>query len=159
MLMLMRGGPALAPPQMNRRVLAAFLQNDGHVVSLAVDGADAVAQFEVQMPRLDGHGATRAIRGVERGLGLASPTPIVACTAFSSSHDRAGVMSSGMSDYLSKPVARSLLLSVISKWAPRRGSVGAPAEPGPAAAPPPPLAQAAQTDGEATAPSAPAPAP
>eukprot|EP00741_Cyanophora_paradoxa_P012368 tig00020610_g11951.t1 len=131
--------------EMNRRVLSAFLASDGHRVATASDGEEAAMLFEarararaadpeqprgpvfdfifmdVQMPKLDGHGATRRIRAFEAAMALPARTTIIACTAFSTSHDRDGVIRSGMDDYLTKPVSRSVILSTITKWASGRG--------------------------------------
>eukprot|EP00741_Cyanophora_paradoxa_P003767 tig00000093_g3661.t1 len=129
--------------EMNRRVLEALLTRERMRVHVARDGAEAVAAFQsrarprpgpepaspapapfavifmdVSMPNLDGLDATRRIRELEGALGL-PPVPIVACTALSSSADRASALAAGMTEYLVKPVSRPAVHAVLLKWAAR----------------------------------------
>jgi HPt (histidine-containing phosphotransfer) domain-containing protein len=61
--------------------------------------------MDMQMPELDGYGATAKLR--ESGV----KTPIVALTANAMAEDRARCLSVGCTDYLPKPVERYQLLS------------------------------------------------
>lgn len=67
--------------------------------------------MDVQMPNLDGIQSTRLIR--EMGYGA----PIVALTAFSEESNRKECMESGMDEFLAKPIRRSALKSVLTKFA------------------------------------------
>ncbi|EGX89626.1 sensor histidine kinase/response regulator TcsB/Sln1, putative [Cordyceps militaris CM01] len=67
--------------------------------------------MDVQMPNLDGIQSTRLIRQ----MGYAAP--IVALTAFSEESNRKECMESGMNEFLAKPIRRSALKSVLTKFA------------------------------------------
>ncbi len=107
----------------NRSVAAGMLEQQGHRVSLASNGREAVAAargqrfdlilMDLQMPELDGLAATARIREAERSLGRR--TPIVAMTARAAEGDRARCLAAGMDDYVSKPVSRQKLLSAIAR--------------------------------------------
>jgi signal transduction histidine kinase/CheY-like chemotaxis protein/HPt (histidine-containing phosphotransfer) domain-containing protein len=105
----------------NQAVAVGILQEQGHWITLANDGREAVDYYrlerpdlilmDVQMPKLDGIGATRKIRAAEERSGY--HTPIIAMTAFAMSGDSARCLSAGMDAYLSKPFAREVLLRTI----------------------------------------------
>lgn len=107
----------------NRSVAAGILQKQGHRISFATDGCEAVAaakreQFDVilmdvQMPELNGFDATSRIREFERALGRY--TPIIAMTAHAGSDDRAQCLGAGMDEYVAKPVSKEKLREAIEK--------------------------------------------
>ncbi len=107
----------------NRSVAAGMLEQQGHRVTLATNGREAVAAarghrfdlilMDLQMPELDGLAATARIRDAERSLGWR--TPIVAMTARAAEGDRARCLAAGMDDYVSKPVSRQQLLSAVAR--------------------------------------------
>ena len=95
----------------NRKFMQALLEQLGHRVVLATQGAEAVAVvgqqacdlvlMDLHMPVMDGLAAARAIR--------ASPLPqsrvlIVALTADAFAESRERVRQAGMDDFLAKPV-------------------------------------------------------
>ncbi len=106
----------------NRDVARWLLEDRGLVVDLAEDGAQAVdlasrtryalILMDMQMPRLNGVDATRAIRalpGHER-------TPILAMTANAFAEDRQVCLDAGMDDHIGKPVDPDLLFEVLLHW-------------------------------------------
>jgi PAS domain S-box-containing protein len=96
----------------NQRMAALFLEKQGHTVSTAENGREALRAMEeavfdvifmdVQMPEMDGIDATRAIR--EREAETGEHTPIIAMTAHAMSGDRQVCLTAGMDDYISKPI-------------------------------------------------------
>ncbi len=109
----------------NQKLAAAMLKKMGHQVTLANDGADALEKWsgarydmifmDVQMPEMDGFEATRQIRSREsRHQGH---IPIVAMTANAMRGDRERCVSSGMDDYVSKPISRHALEEAIKRVA------------------------------------------
>ncbi|HEU4416082.1 MAG TPA: response regulator [Candidatus Angelobacter sp.] len=107
----------------NQRVALGLLARFGHMVTLANNGVEAVDAYarqpfdlvlmDVQMPELDGFGATQAIRELQQQSGVR--IPIVAMTAHAMQGDRERCLEAGMDDYLSKPIGRKELLAMIHK--------------------------------------------
>jgi CheY-like chemotaxis protein len=105
----------------NQAVAMGMLQKQGHTLTLANNGREAVQSYQlerpdlilmdVQMPELDGIGATREIRATEEGSG--HHTPIIAMTAYAMSGDSERCLLAGMDAYLSKPLTKGLLLKTI----------------------------------------------
>jgi PAS domain S-box-containing protein len=105
----------------NQQVADELLSAEGAIVSLAANGqiaVDAVAaaapQFDVvlmdvQMPVLDGYGATKAIR---EELGLAR-LPIIAMTANAMASDRDTCIAAGMNEHVGKPFDMAKLVSLL----------------------------------------------
>jgi signal transduction histidine kinase/CheY-like chemotaxis protein len=105
----------------NQQVAEELLTSEGAIVSLASNGrlgADAVAaaapQFDVvlmdiQMPVLDGYGATQVIR---KELGL-DQLPIIAMTANAMASDRVACLAAGMSEHIGKPFDMAKLVSLL----------------------------------------------
>jgi CheY-like chemotaxis protein len=102
-----------------------MLEKQGHKLTLAENGREAVRFYQlerpdlilmdVQMPELDGFGATREIRAAEEGSG--NHTPIIAMTAHAMSGDSERCLLAGMDAYLSKPLTKELLLKAIESIA------------------------------------------
>ena len=98
-----------------RESLRRSLEFNGYQVSLARDGAEALASIgsnapdavvmDVMMPRLDGIEATRALRTAGNDL------PILVLTARDSVGDRVDGLDAGADDYLTKPFALEELLA------------------------------------------------
>lgn len=99
----------------NRRILADMLRRVGLEVETAVDGEDALDRFarrrpdlvlmDLQMPRLDGCGAIRAIRRAPQGATL----PVIAVSASSFEEDRREARAAGADEFISKPFRESEL--------------------------------------------------
>ncbi|HWE72461.1 MAG TPA: PAS domain-containing protein [Stellaceae bacterium] len=121
----------------NQQFAIALLKKAGYEVDLAQNGKeaiDAVRQadydivlMDVQMPELDGVQATKQIRALPAPKGA---VPIIALTAHAMAGAREEYLAAGMSDYVSKPIQRDLLLEKLSKYTPRAaaGNPGAVAE-------------------------------
>jgi len=98
-----------------RESLRRSLEFNGYAVSLASDGAEALASIagqipdalviDVMMPRLDGIETTRALRSAGNDL------PILVLTARDSVGDRVEGLDAGADDYLAKPFALEELLA------------------------------------------------
>jgi two-component system, sensor histidine kinase len=99
----------------NQMLTMSMLQKLGALADLARDGEEAVEKvragaydlvlMDLQMPRMDGLSATRAIRGA---TGIRQPR-IVALTANAMESDRQACVDAGMDDFLSKPFQASEL--------------------------------------------------
>jgi len=98
-----------------RESLRRSLEFNGYAVSLASDGAEALAGIggmrpdvvvmDVMMPRLDGLEATRALRAAGNDV------PILVLTARDAIGDRVDGLDAGADDYLTKPFALQELLA------------------------------------------------
>lgn len=109
----------------NRKVIVKMLELEGHQVSVAADGMEAVelaarepfdlVLMDVQMPAMSGLEAARLIRQGERATGV--HIPIVALTASAMKGDRERCLEAGMDDYLSKPVRPDALNEIIARYA------------------------------------------
>jgi PAS domain S-box-containing protein len=112
--------------EINRLVIHTLLLRKGLDLVSAVNGQQAVdfiksgehtdlILMDCQMPVLDGYEATKQIRQWESENNR-SPIPIVALTAAAFDHDRHHCTSSGMTDYLSKPISITELREVLTRW-------------------------------------------
>ncbi len=108
--------------EINQDIALELLRSNGLIVTLAVNGEDALAclkedtfdavLMDCQMPVMDGHEATIQIRKIEKYKNL----PILAMTANAMSEDRDKALASGMNDHISKPINVKLMFEVIGKW-------------------------------------------
>jgi CheY-like chemotaxis protein len=69
--------------------------------------------MDMQMPNLDGLGATRRIRQLGGSFGRLL---IIAMTANAMQGDREKCLAAGMDDYISKPLKRDNLEGLLSTW-------------------------------------------
>ena len=110
----------------NQEVAMALLNAVGLAVETAENGEEAVRMagqadydlilMDVQMPVLDGMGATRAIRELPGREHI----PILAMTANAFDEDRTQCLEAGMNDHVGKPVDPEKLYEAILKWLPKR---------------------------------------
>ncbi len=107
----------------NQKLAVALLTKNGHRVTVAVNGAEALKisaatdfdliLMDLQMPVMDGLAATEAIRLREGETG--KHVPIVAMTANALAGDRERCLESGMDGYVSKPIRVNELLAAIAE--------------------------------------------
>lgn len=100
---------------LNRDVLAERLTRQGHIVSTATDGEEALAQakqndydlilLDVMMPRLDGYGTLRALKADEK----LSFIPVIMVSALDELSSVVRCIAIGAHDYLPKPFNATLL--------------------------------------------------
>jgi signal transduction histidine kinase/ActR/RegA family two-component response regulator len=109
----------------NQEVMLSVLDGFGLVAEVANDGLEAVQAvqrappghfdlilMDMQMPRLDGIGATKRIRqppGLDR-------VPVIALTANAFTDDRARCVAAGMDDFITKPVEVDPLAERLLAW-------------------------------------------
>ena len=109
----------------NLRVAEALLQAEGAEVVTVEDGDDAVRAvaaehfdlvlLDMQMPRMSGPDAARAIRALD---GPGARTRLLALTAATTEEDRDACLAAGMQGVLLKPVRRAELRAVLDEVAP-----------------------------------------
>ncbi len=112
--------------KLNQRVIIRILEKMGCRVDLAENGMEALNRMkqpgcpnydmvfmDIQMPVLDGLKATTLIRAEELE---GQRVPIVAVTAHAMKGDREKFLEAGMDDYLSKPIRREDLRSVLKQF-------------------------------------------
>jgi PAS domain S-box-containing protein len=107
----------------NQRVAIYMLEKQGHQVTGAMNGEEALAALDkenfelilmdVQMPKMDGFQATRLIRDKEKETGL--HLPIIAMTAHAMKGDREKCLAVGMDDYIAKPLNVKQLSETIAR--------------------------------------------
>jgi CheY-like chemotaxis protein len=110
--------------RVNQIVVAEMLKRANFAVTLADDGASAVALFresppdivfmDVSMPVMGGYEATRAIREHEQSAGLAR-TPIYGLSAHALASYRSDGLAAGMDGFITKPITQEALLAALSE--------------------------------------------
>ena len=113
--------------ELNQEIAMELIGEIGAMVECAADGEEAVAKFsaapagtfdaifmDVQMPVMNGHAATRAIRKLPRAD--AGSIPILALSANVSPDDIAASRESGMNGHIAKPLDIPQLLERMSYW-------------------------------------------
>jgi CheY-like chemotaxis protein len=113
----------------NRDVVTLFLKDTPYRLDTAENGAIAVEKvradvydlvlMDIQMPVMDGHQATVAIRQWEGERHL-KRTPIVALTADAFRDDIDKALAAGCDAHVTKPITKSALLRTIQKYATSR---------------------------------------
>ena len=106
----------------NQEVACGLLEDAGLQVDLAENGLEAVALarentydlilMEMQMPKLNGIYATRAIRLLPNH----ATTPILAMTANAFEEDRQICLEAGMNEHIGKPVVPEKLFETLLTW-------------------------------------------
>jgi CheY-like chemotaxis protein len=107
----------------NQKVGVQLLSRLGFTVHIAANGVEAVRMasankydlilMDCQMPEMDGFKAAAAIRKAEA---TSYRIPIIAATANAFAEDKERCLASGMDDYLSKPITKASLQTMLEKW-------------------------------------------
>ena len=109
----------------NQMYMTLLLKKFGLEFDIADDGVEAVKAFEKNsydlilmdenMPNLNGIEATKIILKIEKNK-RSKHTPIIALTANALKGDRERFIEAGMDEYLTKPVNKSQLLEMFTKF-------------------------------------------
>ena len=110
----------------NSEILCELLQMYGADTTVRIDGEQAVQTFQetepgtfdailmdIQMPKMNGYEATRAIRALERSD--AGTIPIIAMTANAFAEDIQSALEAGMNAHVAKPIDIKALLATLKK--------------------------------------------
>jgi len=138
-----RGGKALAPSGLGRRVLlvednpvnrevamgllellgchADSAEDGRQAFEVSATGAYDLIFMDCQMPVMDGFTAIARIREREHQT-HAARLPIIALTANAMDGDRDRCLASGMDDYLSKPFSQDQMRDILRHWLSRTGT-------------------------------------
>jgi two-component system, cell cycle response regulator DivK len=110
--------------EFNRKIVRQLLARTTYRLREAIDGEAGVAMavgdppdlvlMDVQLPKLSGLEATRAIRNDPR----TAHVPVIVVTSFALSGDGPKAMDAGASAYLAKPYSPRELLTLIRQFAP-----------------------------------------
>ena len=112
--------------EINREISVVVLEMFGFTVETAEDGQDAFEKvlnndagyydmvlMDIQMPRMNGYDATRAIRGIDDPG--KSNVPIIAMTANAFEEDIENAKQAGMNGHISKPIDQKKLVAELKK--------------------------------------------
>ncbi len=114
----------------NQRLISFLLRKAGAKVTVAENGRIAIEKvnaapepfdvvlMDMQMPELDGYGATRRLRR-ENYSG-----PIIALTAHAMAEDRQKCLDAGCDEFASKPIDRKKLIALIVEYAEKNAAKG-----------------------------------
>ncbi len=113
----------------NQRLATRLLEKDGHRVTVANNGKEAVdlnsresfdlILMDIQMPVMNGEEAVQFIRETEAKSG--THVPIIALTAHALGGDREKYLALGMDGYVTKPIKRETLVEEIIRVLDGRG--------------------------------------
>jgi signal transduction histidine kinase/CheY-like chemotaxis protein/HPt (histidine-containing phosphotransfer) domain-containing protein len=108
--------------KLNQQIAQELLHEKGIITEVANDGLEAielvscnhfdVVLMDVQMPILDGLEATRLIRISKPS----SELPIIAMTANATKRERERCLSSGMDDFIAKPIQPKKINNLLAQW-------------------------------------------
>ena len=115
----------------NQQIAGELMEGEGIVLTVASNGEEAVNTLEqspegafdlvlmdLQMPKMDGFAATRAIRSKE--IFNALRLPIIAMTAHSDVSEISACFAAGMNDHTGKPIIVDKLFATLKRWLPVR---------------------------------------
>ena len=112
---------------LNAEIATEILEMTGLIVEKARDGLEAVdfmsecedgyydiVFMDIQMPRMNGYDATRAIRNMKSNY--CKSVPIIAMTANAFAEDVQSARTVGMNGHIAKPLDLNVLAKVLTKW-------------------------------------------
>ena len=112
---------------LNAEIATEILEMTGMTVEWAEDGVEAVDKMaacedgrydmvfmDIQMPRMNGYDAARAIRAMDREY--CKRVPIVAMTANAFAEDVHAARTAGMNEHIAKPLDLNILARILKKW-------------------------------------------
>ncbi|MEO5370525.1 MAG: response regulator [Magnetococcus sp. DMHC-1] len=109
---------------LNQQFIKELLESIGVIVELANNGLEAITMLhgksydivlmDIHMPEMDGYSATKYIRELKGFEKL----PIIALTADAMTEVREKCIKFGMNDYISKPINKIQLFTILEKWIP-----------------------------------------
>jgi signal transduction histidine kinase/ligand-binding sensor domain-containing protein/ActR/RegA family two-component response regulator len=108
---------------LNQFILKQILQTEGFNITFVNNGVECIALvkeknnfdlilMDIQMPELDGFGATNFIRNELKN----NETKIIGISANAFSETKEKILSSGMNDFIAKPINTNELFSILVKW-------------------------------------------
>jgi len=108
--------------EINVYLMRTILQKLGHQVIEAQDGFAgvelAIAErpdlilMDIQLPGLDGYGATKKIRAIEETKDI----PIIAITSYAMVGDREKILAAGCTAYIEKPIEPESFIEELNKY-------------------------------------------
>ena len=113
--------------ELNAEIAGEILEETGVEIENAWDGAEAVEKLlnaedgkydlilmDIQMPKMNGYDATRAIRSDSRDY--LKEVPIIAMTANAFAEDVEAAKSAGMNEHIAKPIDLKTLARIMDKY-------------------------------------------
>ena len=113
--------------ELNAEIATEILEESGLNIDHVWDGAEAVETMlqaedgkydivlmDIQMPKMNGYNATRAIRASERKY--LKTVPIIAMTANAFAEDVQAARTAGMNEHIAKPIDLKVLAKIMDKW-------------------------------------------
>ncbi|MGN0743276.1 MAG: response regulator [Candidatus Fimadaptatus sp.] len=113
--------------ELNAEIAAEILEMTGLSVERVADGIEAVERMagcedgyfdmvfmDIQMPRMNGYDATRAIRAMDRSY--CRSVPIIAMTANAFAEDVHAAREAGMNEHIAKPLDMNALARILKRW-------------------------------------------
>ena len=113
--------------ELNAEIATDILSETGMTITHVWNGAEAVDAMlhakdgeydivfmDIQMPKMNGYDATRAIRALHRHY--CKQVPIIAMTANAFAEDVQAAATAGMNEHIAKPLDLKALAQVLDKW-------------------------------------------
>ena len=113
--------------EINAEIATEILEMTGLVIEHCWNGAEAVDKIlecddghyniifmDIQMPKMNGYDATKAIRAMNRDY--CKKVPIIAMTANAFADDVQDSKNAGMNEHIAKPIDLKILSRALEKW-------------------------------------------